>query len=267
MSTINVFQISFEIWGCIIGIIVCILLRTASFETEDVVGKKLWKMILINNLLLVSDALAYIYRGDLTPLGVTMKRICNFSLFALENLLLVIFVRYVRQITGTGEAKSTAWWEYLAYFLQAVGFAGLVITQFTGLYYSFDETNHYQRGSGIWINFAVCGAVILLCFFELWLHRKKLSKSETSTFLLCIAIFFLCIILQFVFYGLSLINIGMTIALLLVYLRHNKAQYDVYIKNSIDEAIRDTEALAAWKSVPDCAAEQTQEVQYEENKG
>ena len=101
----------------------------------------------------------------------------------------------------------------------------------------------------------------------MWLHRKKLSKSETSTFLLCIAIFFLCIILQFVFYGLSLINIGMTIALLLVYLRHNKAQYDVYIKNSIDEAIRDTEALAAWKSVPDCAAEQTQEVQYEENKG
>ena len=102
MSTINVFQISFEIWGCIIGIIVCILLGTASFETEDVVGKKLWKMILINNLLLVSDALAYIYRGDLTPLGVTMTRICNFSLFALENLLLVIFVRYVRQITGTG---------------------------------------------------------------------------------------------------------------------------------------------------------------------
>ena len=45
MSTINVFQISFEIWGCIIGIIVCILLGTASFETEDVVEEAIEKAV------------------------------------------------------------------------------------------------------------------------------------------------------------------------------------------------------------------------------
>ena len=255
MSTINIFQISFEIWGCIISIIVCILMGTISFKTKDVIGKKLWRMILINNFLLVSDALAYIYRGDITPLGITMTRICNFALFALEYILLVIFVRYVKCITDNSENKSTTWWEYLAYTLQTAGFAGLIITQFTGLYYSFDDTNHYQRGNGIWISFAACGAVILICFFRLWLHRKKLSKSETSTFSLCIMIFFVCIVVQFIFYGLSLINIGITIALLLMYLRHYKMLYDMYINNSIEEAIRDTEALSAWKSVSDCVSE------------
>lgn len=266
MSTINIFQISFEIWGCIISIIICLLLGTISFETKDIAGKKLWRMILINNFLLVSDALAYIYRGDLTLIGVTMTRICNFALFALEYILIAIFVRYVKHITSFHDEKSTTWWEYLAFILQAVGFVGLVITQFTGLYYSFDDTNHYQRGNGIWISFAVCGAVIFLCFIRLWLHRKKFSKREISTFFLCIMIFFVCIVVQFIFYGLSLINIGITIALLLMYLRHYTILYDVYINNSIEEAIRDTKALLAWKSVSDFVAEQTPEVQYEENK-
>lgn len=266
MSTINIFQISFEIWGCIISIIICILLGTLSFETKDAVGKELWRMILINNFLLVSDALAYIYRGDLTPIGIAMTRICNFTLFALEYIILIIFVRYVKHITSYNEATSTTWWEYLTFILQAVGFAGLVITQFTGLYYSFDDTNHYQRGNGIWISFAVCGAVVLICFFRLWMHRKKLSKSQTSTFFLCIMIFFVCIVVQFIIYGLSLINIGITIVLLLMYLRHYTIQYDVYVNNSIEEAIRDTKALSTWKSVSDCVAEQTPEVQYGEDK-
>ena len=266
MSTINIFQISFEIWGCIISIIICILLGTISFEAQDVVGKKLWKMILINNFLLVSDALAYIYRGDLTPIGVVMTRICNFSLFALEYILIIMFARYVKHVTGQNEETFITRWEYPAFILMAIGFAGLVITQFTGLYYSFDATNHYQRGSGIWISFAVCAATVLICLFRLWMHRKRFGKNEISTFFFCIMIFFICIIVQFVFYGLSLINIGITIVLILMYLRHYTIQYDMYVNNSIEEAIRDTKALFASKSVSDCAAEQTPEVQNEENK-
>lgn len=266
MSTINIFQISFEIWGCIISSIICILLGTISFETKDVIGKKLWRMLLINNFMLVSDALAYIYRGDVTPIGIAMTRICNFSLFALEYMLLVIFVQYVKYITTYDEVTSTTWWEYLAFILQGVGFAGLVITQFTGLYYSFDNTNHYQRGSGIWISFAVCGMGILVCIFRLWMERKKLSKSVISTLFMCILIFCVCIVVQFVFYGLSLINIGLTIALLLIYMRHYIIQYDAYVNHSIEEAIKDTEALFEWKSVSDGVAERKKEVPYEENK-
>ncbi len=266
MSTINIFQISFEIWGCIISTIICILLSSSPFETKDTVGKNLWRMILINNFLLVSDALAYIYRGDLTPIGIAITRICNFTLFALEYMILVIFVRFVKYITSHNKSESTTWWEYLVFILQTIGFFGLIITQFTGLYYSFDATNHYQRGKGIWINFSVCGIGILICFFRLLLQRKKFSKREKSTFLFCIIIFFICVVMQFIFYGLSFINIGITIILLFLYLRHYILQYDVYLNKNVEEAIKDTEALLTWKSVSDHAFEQTQEEQYEENK-
>lgn len=265
MSIINVFQISFEIWGCVISIIICILLGNISFKTGDIVGKDLWKMILINNFLLISDALAYIYRGDSTPIGIAMTRISNFNLFALEYMILVIFVHFVKHITSCNVSKSITWWECLTFILQAAGFVGLIITQFTGFYYYFDNTNHYQRGNGIGISFAVFGAVILICFFRLFLQRKQLSKNEKSTFLFSIMILIVCIMVQFLFYGLSLINIGVTIALLFMYLRHYMNQCDLYLKSSIEEAIKDTEALSSWKSTSTCT-EETQEASYEENK-
>lgn len=274
MSTINIFQISLEIWGCIISSILCILLGTISFTANDIAGKTLWRMILINNLLLVSDALAYLYRGDLTPLGVTMTRSCNFSLFALEYILLGMFVYYVTCITSSQKAYIAMRWKYLAYGLLIIGFAGLFLTQMTGLYYSFDETNHYQRESGIWISFAVCVAVVILCFIRLFVHRNSFEKSEKATFFLCMMIFFVCMVVQFLCYGLSLINIGLTVVLLLIYLRHYKTQYDRYIQNKIEEAILDAETLVVWKSDATFASDsasgstqrQTGEGQYEKHQ-
>ena len=92
MSTINVFQISFEIWGCIIGIIVCILLGTASFETVDVVGKKLWKMILIKP----TCALPCVYLHDYTKLIIP----CQPIFIRCEQLLLGACKRELRDIVS-----------------------------------------------------------------------------------------------------------------------------------------------------------------------
>ncbi|MGN0073107.1 MAG: hypothetical protein ACI36W_04840 [Coriobacteriales bacterium] len=246
MSTVNIFQISFEIWGCIISIIICLLLGGHTFRDRDEVGKCLWRMLLVNVLLLSCDALAYIYRGDQSPIGLAMTRVSNFSLYVLEYLLLGLFACYVRQLTGGGP-RLRAWWERVACGFLALGLACLIITQFTGLYYSFDSTNHYQRGSGIWISFAVGAAVVFACVVRLWACRAQLSKTARTTIALCVGVFAVCILGQFVFYGLSLVNIGITVVLLLLYLRHQKAQYDASLDKRVAEAIQDTQALCAWR--------------------
>ena len=265
MSTISIFQISFEIWGCIISIVTCILTGTISFK-EDNLGKRLWKMVLMNNFILVSDALAYIYRGDTTPLGVVMTHTANFSLFALEFTLLIMFVRYVKYLTDSKNSQRTEIWEYAALAILSVGFAGLIATQFTGLYYFFDNTNHYHRGNGAWISFASCIAVILICVVKLWLNRKVLSKNVKTTLFICVIIFSACIAVQFIFYGLSLINIGLTVSLLLMYLSHYKEQYDLYINNSIDEAVSDAQSIFSYKSAKDCITGAIQETKDEMHK-
>lgn len=247
MSTINIFQISFEMWGCLISIAVCIMLGTITIREKDAVGKKLWAMLLVNNFILIADALAFIFRGDMTPVGLALTRISNFVVFAVEYILLLLFTLYVKDITGNGCAHSSHWWEYLVYAFEAVAFTGLVVTQFTGLYYSFDEMNYYHRSNGLWISFVSCGAILIICFARLYHHRSSFSRYMLSTFFLCIIIVFICLIIQFIVYGLSLINSGLTVVLLLIYARHFKIQYDLYIRDSIEKAVRDTEEYCAWK--------------------
>ena len=53
MSTLNIIQVSFEIWGCIVSLIISLF--TATEVTQGKPGNKLWKMLLINVLVLVSD--------------------------------------------------------------------------------------------------------------------------------------------------------------------------------------------------------------------
>lgn len=265
MSTINIFQISFEIWGCIIGIIVCILMNAISFK-EDNTGKKLWKMVLINNFILVSDALAYIYRGDTTLLGVIMTHVTNFSLFALEYIFIIMMVRYVKCLTDSRNGQMTEIWEYIAFTLIGASFVGLMVTQFTGFYYFFDNTNHYQRGNGIWINFASCIIVIVICAIKIWLSRKVLSRHVKTMLSICVIVFTVCIAVQIIFYGVSLLNIGLTVSLLIMYIGHYKEQYNLHMNNCIDEAIKDTQSILSYRPAKDSYSGKIQETKDETRK-
>lgn len=265
MSTINTFQISFEIWGCIIGLITCILTGSVTFEAGDKGGKKLWVIVLINNLLLVSDAMAYIYRGDMTSLGTAITRVSNFSIFALEYVLVGIFVSYVLLIAGRETAPGKIW-SIIAYGFLAAGAAGLIITPFTGLYYYFDAANRYCRGSGIALSFATCGAVIAICVLILWRSRRSMNRGEKNTFLILISVFATCLAGQFAFYGFSFINFSITIAFLILHLSSYSRLQEMLTERKVEEAIRDTAALSEWSRNSLSSLEQKSGADYEENK-
>lgn len=246
MSTLNIFQISFEIWGCITGIVIAMILGVSTFREHDHNGKILWYMVLFNNIMLVCDALAYIYRGDLTKIGIIMTRISNFSLFLMEYIVLFCFINHVRCLTAN-EDRQTHRWQTVAVLLDGVALAGLFATPFTNLYYSFDTLNRYSRGKGLWISFAACAVVMLICIYRLYTCRKQLSKTQKNVFFSCITIFFVCMLLQFVVYGLSLINMALTISIQFMYFMHAKQQYEYRYQQNIEQAIHDTTEFVTWK--------------------
>lgn len=248
MSTVEIFQISFEIWGCIISLIICTLLGSSPSQTDDPISRLLRKLVLVNNLLLVTDSLAYIYRGNLRIIGIAITRSCNFLLFAFEYLILFLVVRYIRLLTTPQESRRIFGWEISSWLLLSAAFAGLAATPFTGFYYFFNDTNHYQRGPYILVSFLLCAAVILICFLRLWKMRRLFSRHDIATFFFCILALCICIFMQFLFYGLSLISIGITIVFLLLYLRHYIKQYDLSVNKRILTAIHDTEVLCSAKA-------------------
>lgn len=244
MSTLNIFQISFEIWGCIIGIAIAMILGISTFRENDHTVKILWRMLLFNNIMLVCDALAYIYRGDLTNIGIVMTRISNYCMFLMQYFILYCFIGYVDRLTCE---KHNFIWKKVAIISDGMAVLGLAATPFTNLYFSFDTLNRYSRGNGLWISFASCAAVIMICMWRLYTCRKQLSRNQTNIFFSCIVIFIGCMILQYLVYGLSLINMALTMCIQLLYFMHAKQQYENRYHQNIEQAIRDTTEFVTWK--------------------
>ncbi len=97
MSTINIFQISLEVWGIILSFILAIFSGSTVYRVGGVL-KNIWAMLLLNCMLLSCDTLAYIYRGVTSDIGVVMTRVSNFGVFFTEGILLWMFAYLIKQI-------------------------------------------------------------------------------------------------------------------------------------------------------------------------
>lgn len=97
-------------------------------------------------LLLISDRQAYIYRGDTSALGFWMVRISNFLVYFLILFLTHSIMLYLFDLFRN-EGKMTVMPRrlYICEILYVIGTILIIISQFTGLYYTFDAQNTYQR--------------------------------------------------------------------------------------------------------------------------
>ena len=97
-------------------------------------------------LLLIADRYAYIYRGDPSTLGFWMVRISNFLVYFLTLYITHSITLYLFDLfRNEGRLRTIPKRLYLCEILFAAGVVLLVISQFTGLYYTFDAQNTYQR--------------------------------------------------------------------------------------------------------------------------
>ena len=93
----------------------------------------------------------------------------------------------------------------------------VVISQFTGLYYTFDEMNRYQRAPGFILCYAIPFVILLLQMSVAVQYRGRLSKNMGFSLLLFFGISIAASVLQLFVYGLSLNNISIAICAALLY--------------------------------------------------
>ncbi len=168
-------------------------------------------------LLLIFDRYAYIYRGDVSNLGWWMVRISNFLTFAMTIFILFGFNLYLSDLlTNEGGLASVPKRLKLVNGLAAIGEALVIANLFTGFYYTFDATNHYQRAAGFVICFSIPLVALLLQLSAIMRYGGRLTRIMRLPLILFTVVPFLVSILQFFAYGLSLTNmsiVGMAILL------------------------------------------------------
>ena len=203
--------------GSVCLIIALFVLVTRTLSTRR---KKVLLLLEISAaILLYADRFAYIYRGDVSTLGYYMVRICNYLVFA-STLMVVHSVNlYLADfVTHEGGLEAIPVRLRIASLAVVVGQILLIISQFTGIYYTFDETNHYQRAS----LYVVCYVVpLLILFIHLSVtvqYYGRFGKGVRAALILFSIVPGIVSVMQFFLYGLSLTNISMTGMAIVLYI-------------------------------------------------
>lgn len=208
-------QITLELWGAFFGMI-CLAVVFFESRNDSKRSKALITMLLFCCILQISDAVAYMTRGTVTPLGYYLVRVSNFVVFWSIPALSAATLEYILACANeTGKVKWVA--RSAIYLIVAVYTIILIFSLFTGLIYYFDEDNIYHRAQYYWIS-AVFAVVMLINLIvattALWNNLLQFERWSLITFVVLPAVSNL---FQLFHYGISLNNVAIEISVLMIF--------------------------------------------------
>ncbi|MBR5422270.1 MAG: diguanylate cyclase [Lachnospiraceae bacterium] len=169
--------------------------------------------------LLFFDRFAYIYRGDLSTRGYWMVRISNFLVYFLTIATVHALNLYISGLCKREIGlKNVPMRLILAEYIAAAGWILIIISQFTGFYYSFNASNEYERGPGFVCSYIFPLAMIMLQLSVIIQYSKKMHRLIFFSLLFASGVPLLASILQIYTYGLSLTNIALVSMAVVLYL-------------------------------------------------
>lgn len=251
-------SLQLEVMVALIGI--CAIISLFVAITQSIPSRKKGPLIFLEltaALLLLFDRFAYIYRGDVSTTGYWMVRISNFGVFLLTILVLFAFNLYLVELF------REKWKDHavplrlrIIKWLVLAGVVVLIVSQFTGLYYTFDESNRYVRAPGFIVCYLFPIAILLLQISVILQYRRVLSVRMQTGLLVFSFAPLVASVVQVFTYGLSLINIAMGGMAIILYIF---AIFDIDI--TMKEAHeRETEYLIERKRHKDVLLDQTSQV-------
>ncbi|MCR5251550.1 MAG: HD domain-containing protein [Lachnospiraceae bacterium] len=176
-------------------------------------------MLVVAFFLLWFDRLAYIYAGVSGTRAYVMVRLSNFFVFFLTSAVVFGFNLLLKDWLGNEGGMERVPRRLDAVGALAVaGMALAVISAFTGLYYTFNELNEYQRGDGFLIAYIIPVLGPMIQFSVIVQYRKSFRKLIFIALLFYIFGPIICGIVQIFTYGISIVNMSMVFVSILLYL-------------------------------------------------
>ena len=179
-------------------------------------------------LLLIFDRYAYIYRGSTSRLGFWMVRISNFIVFSMPLAIIFLFNVYLADLyTNEGGLEKPPKRLKIASITAGIGELLIILSQFTGLYYSFDAQNRYQRADGFILCYVIPLVLLILQLSVVIQYREKLNKLKNISLILFTFVPLVASVIQIFAYGISLTNItsvGLVIVLYMLTLMDMNTQ-------------------------------------------
>ena len=200
---------------------ICFVLILLTIVTKTLSKKRRRILALMETaamFLLLFDRIAYIYRGVLGNKAYWMVTVSNFMVYFLTLIILHQTTLYLMDLyRNEGKLKVLPKRLMVCEILFAFGVIMLVISQFTGMYYTIDANNTYQRGPLFTLCYIAPLLIILIQLSVIIQYRNSLRKLIFISLLLITTVPLVASIAQIFAYGLSLVNMTIVGNVLLLY--------------------------------------------------
>ena len=167
---------------------------------------------------LEADRIAYMYHGAPGVEGYWAVRISNFLVFLMTVMVLNTISLYMEDVLrNEGGLDKLPFLLKVSYALGIIAVILVVLSQFTGLYYTFDENNTYQRSSLYFVSYIFPYLILIIQLVLLVYYRKRLKGRIALSIFCFVSVCIIASMTQFFAYGVSLVDMAAVVMVVLVY--------------------------------------------------
>ena len=236
MTVVQYIHFAVELWGALFSLLaaVCIFITRYSDKKG---GVRLCLLMLCAALLMVSDALAWLFRGNPDPTGYYMVRIANFCAFFFGFLMIPLSAEYFSHIISIRSGISGLYWTNIEWGVFAVAAACLTVNLFVPFMYGFDERNTYFRAFFGWLPGVLTFIGLLFSIGVLIKYIKYLNTFEKTSFIAYFLLPIVGVVVQTVFYGISFTYLAVVVSSFTMFIsyEYNYMHYNIEREKRVAE--------------------------------
>ncbi|MCR5723884.1 MAG: histidine kinase [Treponema sp.] len=212
--------IAMELWGTIFSLILAINTRLLWGQRFSEY-KMLFLLELCNAGMLLSDSLAWYFRGNAD--AIVILQLSTFFAFAFAIVSPLPFLLYIYKSAGKRTWRKAPF--YIICATICFSFSLLILTQHSGLLYSFDASNIYHRNNRwYWLIFTSGVLAVVTNAVQILRNRCCIQKSRLYALVITTVLPLLALLGQPFLYGFSISNIATTIGIVCCYIEAQHSQ-------------------------------------------
>lgn len=230
-----------------ITILIVIGYHSSKQLVEDSLPYRLFMLMLQVTVLLLAVDIFSRFDGRIGTIYPVINRIGNFFVFMLNPILPSLWLLYAHcEVFQDVEKTRRLYYPLIA--INVVHAIMVVLSQFFGWFYYIDSNNIYHRGPLFSVSASITVVLVIVSFVLIIVNRKKIQKKHYLSLVFFAVPPFVGIVLQIVFYGISLMLNSVVLSFLIVFLNiqnssiyidyltgvYNRKKLEIYLKEKIN---------------------------------
>ncbi|MBR5090958.1 MAG: histidine kinase [Ruminiclostridium sp.] len=251
----NFVQMTIECWNAVFLLIMIAMMIIR--RQPDKIGKAYNVKVALTDEILVFytavllydmfDIIWDVYYGDTSDTGFMICTVSAFFYFIVGAFQTLFFLQLVK--TQVAVRNDMKWLKHITLAVQCLHIPCIILliaTPFTGALYYFDEFNHYNRGAlySVWYYATIVSFIYIIAV--IFLTRKKIDRFFLRICATAGLISLIAFLINFVYRGMSINNISVSVTALIVFVMYEKFRSDMLV-NGVKEKETVSRELAESK--------------------